>query len=57
MARYIAGALFNVEGLAAEDNWKVKNLLKSTKPALEDLMELAVKARLSGERKPLKLTS
>lgn len=49
LARYIAGTLFNMEGLAPADNWKVKNLLKRRKAELLHLYNLAVDARITRE--------
>ncbi len=47
MSRYIAAQLFQEKGLAAADNWKVLDLMKRPKPALEHLYNLALDAYIA----------
>jgi len=50
MSRYIAAQLFQLEEkLAPADNWKVQELMKRPKPALEHLYELALDAHIARE--------
>ena len=47
MARYITAQLFREDELADPEHWKVLDLMKATKPALEDLFGLATDAYIS----------
>lgn len=51
MARYVTKVLFNLDETVSPDHWKVKDLMKCSKPALEDFYNMAKKAENSRKYK------